>query len=61
MMSKIKFRAEVNAVSKKMRKKIKEAIRSFVWEGSKKSKVSWAVLTRKEDEGGIRQRPRLLY
>ena len=52
MMSKVKYRADVNPISEELKKSIKEEIREYVWEG-KKSEIAWKKVIQGVDEGGI--------
>ena len=52
LLSKVKFRADVNPVSKALAKKIREEISKFIWKG-RRAGVRWEVLVKPEEEGGV--------
>ena len=54
MLAKIKHRADVNALSQTMKKKILEEFKTFVWKGKgKRARVKWQVMVREPKKGGI--------
>ena len=55
LLSKVKFRSSVNALSPEMKKKTTEIIKDFFWNG-KRPKVRWEVIVRNEEQGGVRLR-----
>lgn len=52
LLSKIKFRADVNPLSQTLRKNLKNKIREFMWNEGK-PKVRWEILLLPEDQGGL--------
>ncbi len=54
MLSKLKHRADVNAMSRTLKKKILEEVKNFVWTGKeKRARVRWEEVVQKAEEGGI--------
>jgi hypothetical protein len=54
LLAKLKHRANVNAISKRVKKKIMDAFKAFVWKGKeKRARVRWEVMIKGVDEGGI--------
>ena len=52
LMSKVKFRADINPLSTLLTRRIRDEIRSFMWKG-KKAGTRWEILLRPVQEGGV--------
>ena len=53
LLSKLKHRADVNALSQAMKKKILGAFKAFMWKGEgKKARLRWEVMVQPIEEGG---------
>ena len=54
MLAKLKHRADVNAISSAMKRRILQEFKDFVWRGKeKRARVRWEVMVKRVEEGGI--------
>ena len=59
LLSKIRYRAQVNTMSAQVRKNLKEKFRAFMRKGAGKGMMRWDVLLMGEEDGGVGLRARL--
>ena len=59
LIAQVSYRARVNGISDKMRKRIMQMTKNFIWQGNK-ARLKWEILTKHPNEGGFSIRDPLI-